>query len=560
MKVSKLFSMLVTLVLITSLFVGCSGNNVPNSSITEPAPSTSTEPAPSTSDENDGYEEGTSETDDIVNTTSAEKVILVVSFGTSYNQTRHLNIGAIETAIQNAYPDYQVRRAFTSQIIIDKLAKREKLTIDSVREAMDRLVLDKVKEVVVLPTTVMNGFEFHDVIAEVGQYTDKFESLKIGTQLLASDDDYDKVAEVLVAETSHFRSEDTAIVLMGHGTEHEAGVTYTKFQETLNAKGYTDYLVGTVEHGIELDDIREMLSSMNAKKVVLRPLMIVAGDHANNDMAGDEEDSWKVILEQDGYDVEVVLEGLGQIEGIQDLFISHVKDTIDSESVSTTPAAAAVGIAANRIESGTYSIEVESDASMFRIVDCQLTVNESGMNAVMTLSGQGYGALYMGSTEEAVADKDNQHIFTLVDEKHSFTIPVEALDRGISCAALGLKSGNWFDHTIVFRSDNIPADAFMSAQIDAELTGGSGKASVESPATLLYKDGQNFAQIVWSSPNYIYMLVDGIEYLPINVDGNSSFEIPVKLDTDMTVVACTVAMGSPKEIEYNLYFDSSSVK
>lgn len=176
----------------------------------------------------DNYEEGTSPSDNIVNTTAAEKVILVVSFGTSYSQSRSLTIGGIETAIKNAYPDYQVRRAFTSQIIIDKLADRENLHIDNVTAAMNRLVLDRVKEVVVLPTTVMNGFEYDDMIAEVMPFAGRFESLKIGKHLLADDNDFNEVAEILARETSKFMANNTAIVFMGHGTEHEAGITYTK--------------------------------------------------------------------------------------------------------------------------------------------------------------------------------------------------------------------------------------------------------------------------------------------------------------------------------------------
>ncbi len=559
MRKVKILSLLMATMLILSLFAGCGDNSTSGSpSIT---PSSTESKAPENTVDESGYEEGTSDTDNIVNTTAADKVLLVVSFGTSFNQSRSLTIGGIETALIEAYPEYQVRRAFSSQIIIDKLAEREGLKIDNVTQAMDRLVLDGVKEVIVQPTTVMNGFEYDDVIDEVMPYADQFESLKIGKWLLADDDDYDKVAELLVSSTEQFRADGTAIVLMGHGTEHESGATYAKFQEVLNNKGYTDYVIGTVEHGIELDVVQETLAGLGVERVVLRPFMIVAGDHANNDMAGDEEDSWKTILGEDGYTVETVLEGLGQIKGIQELFVEHVQDAINSVSVSVTPTASAAGVTAERIKNGTYAIEVDSDTSMFRIVDCQLTVANGTMSAVMTLSGQGYSRVYMGTGEQAAADSEgNAADFVDNDGRHAFTIPVEALDRGLDCAGQSARKGTWYDHIVVFESANIPNDAFLPCSIEAELSGGSSRASIESPATLSYKDGANYAEIVWSSPNYTYMLVDGEKYLPMNAEGNSTFEIPVVLDKDMTVIACTVAMSAPKEIEYVLHFDSASIK
>lgn len=551
MKNIKFLSLLVTVALILSLLAGCADNDKGSDGNIN---------TPSGVDAGSGYEEGTSDTDNIVNTTTADKVILVVSFGTSYNQSRSLTIGGIETAIKNAYPDYQVRRAFTSQIIIDKLAEREGLKIDNVTEAMNRLVLDKVKEVIVQPTTVMNGFEYDDMIAEVMPFADKFESFKIGKYLLCDDSDFDEVTELIVKETSRFRADDTAIVYMGHGTEHEAGVIYSKFQDILTAKGYGDYVIGTVEHEPGIEHVQEVLKEMGVNKVVLRPLMIVAGDHANNDMAGDEEDSWKTILTEDGYTVETVIEGLGQIKDIQDIFVRHVQDAINSDTVSVTSTAAAVGVTANRIKNGTYSIEVDSDTSMFRIVDCQLTVTDSDMMAVMTLSGQGYQALYMGTAAQALADESGQIDFTLKDGRHAFSVNVAALNIDIGCAVCGTKSGNWFDHTIMFKSANIPDDAFVVCKVDVAMTGGSGRTSIQSPSNLTHKNGTDYAQIVWGSPNYTYMLVDDVKYLPVNTAGDSVFVIPITLDTDMNIIACTVAMSEPKEIEYTLHFDSSSIR
>lgn len=255
---------------------------------------------------------------------AASKVLLVTSFGTSYNDNRDLSIGSIEQKLQAAYPDYEVRRAFTSQIIIDKLKERDGLEIDNVTEAMDRLVSDGVREVVVQPTHVMSGFEYDDVAAEVAPYSDKFDSFKVGSPLLVSDADYDEVVSIIAGETKGYDTEGAAIVFMGHGTEHEANAAYAKLQQHLTDAGYANYFVGTVEATPTLDDVLALVQDSGAKKAVLLPLMIVAGDHANNDMAGDGEDSWKTAFERAGFEVECVLRGLGQYEGIQDLFVEHV--------------------------------------------------------------------------------------------------------------------------------------------------------------------------------------------------------------------------------------------
>ena len=258
----------------------------------------------------------------------AKPVLLAVSFGSSYNETRDVTIGAVEAALQAAYPEYEVRRAFTSQIVIDILEEREKLEIDNVTEAMDRLVADGVKEVVIQPTHVMPGFEYDDVMAEIASYADKFDSMKVGDPLLTSDKDYDAVVTSLVAETAEYNVEGTAVVFMGHGTHHEANSTYARLEKRLHAAGYTNYFVGTVEGAPLIDDVIESVKATDAKKVVLLPLMIVAGDHANNDMAGDEEDSWKTAFTNAGYEVECVLKGLSQYEGVQNLLVAHAGNAI----------------------------------------------------------------------------------------------------------------------------------------------------------------------------------------------------------------------------------------
>ncbi|MDX9871155.1 MAG: sirohydrochlorin cobaltochelatase [Clostridia bacterium] len=257
-----------------------------------------------------------------------KKVLLVVSFGTSYNDNRDLSIGGVEKALQKAYPDYELRRAFTSQIIIDILAERDKLEIDNVTEAMDRLVADGVKEVLIQPTHVMSGFEYDDVIAEVTPYQDKFESFKIGKTLLLTDSDYDAAIAAIAEETKTYQAAGTAIVFMGHGTEHAANDTYTKLQERVTAAGLANYFIGTVEAEPGLEEVMTLVKASGAKKVALLPFMIVAGDHANNDMAGDEEDSWKSAFTAEGYEVETVLKGLGQYKGIQELIVKHAGEAM----------------------------------------------------------------------------------------------------------------------------------------------------------------------------------------------------------------------------------------
>ncbi len=261
-------------------------------------------------------------------TDAQKKVLLVISFGTSYNDNRDLSIGGIEKALQTAYPDYEVRRAFTSQIIIDKLQERDKLEIDNVKEAMDRLVADDIKDVVIQPTHVMNGYEYDDIVAEVTPYQDKFDSFKIGKNLLSSDADYQEVAKIITEETKSCDVDGTAIVFMGHGTEAPSNATYAKLQEILTAEGHNRYFVGTVEATPSLEDVMELVKASGATKVVLEPLMIVAGDHANNDMAGDEEGSWKIEFEKEGFQVETIIKGLGQMPGIQNLIVKHAGETM----------------------------------------------------------------------------------------------------------------------------------------------------------------------------------------------------------------------------------------
>ncbi len=262
---------------------------------------------------------------------AGDQAILVVSFGTSYNDSRELTIGGIEKAIADKFPEYEVRRAFTSQIIIDKLKERDGLEIDNVEEALDRAVADGIKTLVVQPTHLMNGFEYTDLADELADYEDKFEQVVLAQPLLSSDEDFDAVIAAITEKMASYDDGETAICFMGHGTEADSNVVYATLQEKLTEAGYENFYIGTVEATPSLDDVRAALSEKGTyTKVVLEPLMVVAGDHANNDMAGDEEDSWKTVLTDDGYEVECILEGLGQVPAVQDIYVAHTQAAVDS--------------------------------------------------------------------------------------------------------------------------------------------------------------------------------------------------------------------------------------
>ena len=223
-----------------------------------------------------------------------------------------------------------MRRGFTSQIIIDHVKSRDGEIIDNVGEALDRAVENGVKTLVVQPTHLMNGYEYTDLVNELAEYADAFEKVAVGEPLLTSDEDFAAVMQAIVAATAEYDDGETAICFMGHGTEADSNGVYAHMQELLTASGYANYFIGTVEAAPTLDDVLAAVGAGEYKKVVLRPLMIVAGDHANNDMASDEEDSWKSAFEAAGYEVTCVIEGLGQLEAIQQLFVDHAQAAIDS--------------------------------------------------------------------------------------------------------------------------------------------------------------------------------------------------------------------------------------
>ena len=313
MKAKKLLALLMALVMVMALFAGCTK---------EPA-------ADAGEEDEENYETGDASLDNPRNQDGiGENELLVISFGTSYNDSRRLTIGAIEDAMEKAFPDWSVRRGFTSQIIIDHVKDRDGEVIDNVGEALDRAVENGVKNLVIQPTHLMDGLEYNDVVNEVAQYADAFESVTIGAPLLTTDEDFQTVAQALVDATASYDDGKTAICYMGHGTEAASNGVYARMQQVLTDGGHTNYFVGTVEASPSVDDVLALVKEGGYERVILRPMMIVAGDHANNDMAGGEEDSWNTIFEEAGYEVECVVEGLGQLEAIQNLIVAHAQAAI----------------------------------------------------------------------------------------------------------------------------------------------------------------------------------------------------------------------------------------
>ena len=298
-----------------------------------------------------GRDTGDASKDDPANADEiGEKEILVVSFGTSFNESRAVDIGGIEKAIAAAYPDWSVRRAFTAQIIINHVQARDEEFIDNMDQALERAVANGVKELVVQPTHLMHGAEYDEMVEAVEAYKDKFDKVYISEPLLgqvgadakAVNTDKKDVCEAVVAQTvadSSYDSLDkmaedkTAIVYIGHGTSHTAKVTYSQMQTQMDELGYANVFVGTVEgepEETECENIMNAVHDAGYTKVIMRPLMVVAGDHANNDMAGDDEDSWKSIYDASGYfeQLDMQIAGLGRIKDVQDKYVAHIADAL----------------------------------------------------------------------------------------------------------------------------------------------------------------------------------------------------------------------------------------
>lgn len=300
-----------------------------------------------------GADTGDASADDALNQDEiGENEILVVSFGTSFNDSRVADIKGIEDALKEAYPDWSVRRAFTAQIIINHVQARDGEQIDNMQQALERAVASGVKNLVVQPTHLMHGAEYDEMVEALTEYQDSFESIAVAEPMLGEvgedatvvNDDKKAVAEALTAaaveeagyDSMEAAAEDgVAFVFMGHGTSHTANVTYDQMQAQMEELGYTNAFIGTVEGEPEdtaCDVVISKVAEAGYTKVILRPLMVVAGDHANNDMAGSEEDSWKSQFEASGSfeSVDCQVEGLGRISAIEDLYVAHTQAAIDS--------------------------------------------------------------------------------------------------------------------------------------------------------------------------------------------------------------------------------------
>lgn len=300
-----------------------------------------------------GLDTGDAAKDDARNADEiGENELLVVSFGTSYNDSRVEDIKGIEDALQEAYPDWSVRRAFTAQIIINHVQARDGEVIDNMQQALDRAVENGVKNLVVQPTHLMHGAEYDEMAEVLEQYKDKFESVAIAEPMLGEvgddatviNEDKASVAQAVAdaaVQEAGFDSMDaaaedgTAFVFLGHGTSHTAKVSYSQMQTQMEELGFKNAFIGTVEGEPEdtaCEAVIEKVKEAGYKKVILRPLMVVAGDHANNDMAGSEEDSWKSMFEASGnFDsVDAQIAGLGRIDAVKQLYVDHTKAAIDS--------------------------------------------------------------------------------------------------------------------------------------------------------------------------------------------------------------------------------------
>lgn len=515
-----------------------------------------------------------------------ENEILVVSFGTSFNDSRVEDIKGIEDAIQGANPDWSVRRAFTAQIIINHVQARDGEFIDNMDQALERAVTNKVKNLVIQPTHLMHGAEYDELMESVEAYRDKFETVKVAEPLLgevgsdaaAINADKESVAKALteaaVKDASYdsldaAKEDGAAFVFMGHGTSHTAKVSYSQMQTQMGQLGYENVYIGTVEGEPEetaCDAVVDAVHQAGYKKVILRPLMVVAGDHANNDMAGDEEDSWLRIFEASGYfdkvDTQVI--GLGSIDAIQKLYVEHTAAVIPTSNQSAA------------LQDGIYTAEFKTDSSMFHVSEAcdgkgTLTVANGEMTIHISLGSKKILNLYPGLAEDAGKDgakllEPTEDTVTysdgMTEEVYGFDVPVPALETEFDLALIGTK-GKWYDHKVSV-SNPVPANEGSledgTYRMEVIFEGGSGKAQILSPATVTVADGKATAQVQWNSPNYDYMIVDGEKYLPVNTEGDSIFEIPVlSFDKPMEVIGDTVAMSKPHEIEYTLTFCTDTI-
>ena len=254
----------------------------------------------------------------------SKKAILVVSFGTSHTDTREKTIDRIEEDIRRACPDYEIFRAWTSKMIIKKLKERDGVKFNTVREAMEELIAAGIRELIVQPTHVINGIENDLMKEDVLAYQDSFDRISFGNPLLTTEEDNEAVIRAVAEELSPDESE--ALVLMGHGTTHFANSIYAALDYQFKDMGYSNIFLGTVEAYPSLVSLMKQVHAYNPEKVVLAPFMIVAGDHAKNDLSSEDEDSWRSQFEKEGFQVECLLKGLGEYPAVRQLFLKHVNE------------------------------------------------------------------------------------------------------------------------------------------------------------------------------------------------------------------------------------------
>ncbi len=411
-----------------------------------------------------------------------ENEILVVSFGTSYNDSRTTDIKGVEDAIGEAYPDWSVRRAFTSQIIINHILARDGESIDNVDQALARAVDNGVKNLVVQPTHLMHGAEYDELMETLAEYEDQFESVSVAEPLLGEvgddatviNEDKAAVAKAVTAaavadsgyDSPEAAAEDgAAFVFMGHGTSHTAKVSYSQMQTQMDELGYDNVFIGTVEGEPEetaCEAVIEAVESAGYTKVILRPLMVVAGDHANNDMAGDDEDSWRSLCEASGLfergDPQIA--GLGRMDAVQEIYAAHTAAAIDAAGESSA-AEAQNEADVPALEDGVYTADFTTDSSMFHVNEAYdgkgtLTVENGEMVIHITLVSQNITNLYVGTAEDAQKDgadllEPTGDTVTYSDgtseSVYGFDVPVAALDEEFDLAIIGTK-GTWYDHKV----------------------------------------------------------------------------------------------------------------
>ena len=427
-----------------------------------------------------GRDTGDASKDDPLNSDNiGENEILVVSFGTSFNDSRVQDISGVEKAIQAANPDWAVRRAFTAQIIINHVQARDDEKIDNMDQALERAVNNGVKNLLIQPTHLMHGAEYDELTEALDKYADKFEKVAVAEPLLGEvgsdatviNEDKKAVAEAVVAEAvkvAGFDSLDaadkdsTAFVFMGHGTAHTAKVSYSQMATQMDKLGYKNVFIGTVEGEPEetaCENIIEEVKAAGYKKVILRPLMVVAGDHANNDMAGDDEDSWKSMFTASGaFDsIDCQIEGLGRIDAVRDLYVRHTAEGMKQlGNIETSDAAAATDL-----KDGTYDVKFTTDSSMFKVNEelkdmAKLKVKNGEMTVHISLASDSILNLFPGLAEDAQKDgavlleptKDEiKYSDGTTETVNGFDVPVPYLDKEFDLALIG-KKGKWYDHKV----------------------------------------------------------------------------------------------------------------